>query len=185
MRFAILKRSVLVETGLPPERLEIELTESTIFADRERALHSLRQIKGLGVSVALDDFGTGYSSPDTLRAFPFDKIKLDRSFMSESTPQIRAIIRAVLAIGKVTCSADRALCRKSLIPAKSRFQARGHLTKSPPFRPDSRDKQQGNPSRSAPLTSHAVKTALERGNDRQLMVCGVLGRICEDMGTRR
>jgi EAL domain-containing protein (putative c-di-GMP-specific phosphodiesterase class I) len=52
------------------------------------------------VSVALDDFGTGYSSLDTLRSFPFDKIKLDRSFMSESTPQARAIIRAVLALGK-------------------------------------------------------------------------------------
>jgi diguanylate cyclase (GGDEF)-like protein len=92
--------AILVETGLSPERLEIELTESTIFADRERALHTLRQIKDLGVSVALDDFGTGYSSLDTLRSFPFDKIKLDRSFMSESTPQARAIIRAVLALGK-------------------------------------------------------------------------------------
>lgn len=90
----------LVETGLSPERLEIELTESTIFADRERALHTLRQIKGLGVSIALDDFGSGYSSLDTLRSFPFDKIKLDRSFMGEIGPQAKAIIRAVLALGK-------------------------------------------------------------------------------------
>ena len=93
---------VLVETGLSPDRLELELTESTIFADKERSLHMLRQIKGLGVSIALDDFGTGYSSLDTLRAFPFDKIKLDHSFMSEieSSPQAKAIIRAVLALGK-------------------------------------------------------------------------------------
>jgi diguanylate cyclase (GGDEF)-like protein len=93
---------VLVETGLSADRLELELTESTIFADRERSLHMLRQIKALGVSIALDDFGTGYSSLDTLRAFPFDKIKLDRSFMSEieSSPQAKAIIRAVLALGK-------------------------------------------------------------------------------------
>lgn len=93
---------VLLETGLSPDRLELELTESTIFADRERSLHMLRQIKALGVSIALDDFGTGYSSLDTLRSFPFDKIKLDRSFMTEieSSPEAKAIIRAVLALGK-------------------------------------------------------------------------------------
>lgn len=93
---------ILMETGLAPDRLELELTESTIFADKERSLHILRQIKVLGVSIALDDFGTGYSSLDTLRAFPFDKIKLDRSFMTEieSSPQAKAIIRAVLALGK-------------------------------------------------------------------------------------
>jgi diguanylate cyclase (GGDEF)-like protein len=93
---------VMVETGLPPRRLEIELTESAIMANRERALHVLRQIKALGVGVALDDFGTGYSSLETLRAFPFDKIKLDRFFVSEleGSPQATAIIRAVLALGR-------------------------------------------------------------------------------------
>jgi diguanylate cyclase (GGDEF)-like protein len=93
---------ILIETGLPPARLELEITESMIIADKVRALHSLRQIKALGVTVALDDFGTGYSSLDTLRSFPFDKIKLDRLFMNEveSNPQSKAIIRAVLALGK-------------------------------------------------------------------------------------
>ncbi len=93
---------VMLETGLPPRRLEIELTESAIMADRERALHVLRQIKNMGVGVALDDFGTGYSSLETLRAFPFDKIKLDRFFVSEleGSPQATAIIRAVLALGR-------------------------------------------------------------------------------------
>ncbi|WP_322045553.1 putative bifunctional diguanylate cyclase/phosphodiesterase [Paraburkholderia sp. J67] len=93
---------VLAETGLPPARLELELTESTIFADRERSLETLQRIKALGVSLALDDFGTGYSSLDTLRSFPFDKIKLDQSFVSEaeSSRQATAIIRAVLALGK-------------------------------------------------------------------------------------
>jgi diguanylate cyclase len=93
---------VLAETGLPPARLELELTESTIFADRERSLEVLQRIKALGVSLALDDFGTGYSSLDTLRSFPFDKIKLDQSFVSEaeSNRQATAIIRAVLALGK-------------------------------------------------------------------------------------
>ena len=80
----------------------LELTESTIIADKVRTLHILRQIKQLGVTIALDDFGTGYSSLETLRSFPFDTIKLDRSFMSEveTIPQAKAIIRAVLALGK-------------------------------------------------------------------------------------
>jgi diguanylate cyclase (GGDEF)-like protein len=93
---------ILIETGLPPGRLELEITESTIIADKTRALHSLRQIKALGVTIALDDFGTGYSSLDTLRSFPFDKIKLDRLFMNEveTNPQSKAIVRAVLALGK-------------------------------------------------------------------------------------
>ena len=93
---------VLLETGLSASRLELELTESSIIENKERALHVLRRIKALGVSVALDDFGAGYSSLETLRAFPFDKIKLDRSFMNdiEMSPQAKAIIRAVLALGK-------------------------------------------------------------------------------------
>jgi predicted signal transduction protein with EAL and GGDEF domain len=93
---------IMLDTGLPPRRLEIELTESAIIANREHALHVLRQIKALGIGVALDDFGTGYSSLETLRAFPFDKIKLDRLFVSEleESPQAVAIVRAVLALGK-------------------------------------------------------------------------------------
>lgn len=92
----------LVETGLPASRLELELTESTIFSDKERSLHMLRQIKGMGVTIALDDFGTGYSSLDTLRTFPFDKIKLDKSFVEqvETSEQTAAMVRAVLALGR-------------------------------------------------------------------------------------
>lgn len=92
---------ILLETGLPPSRLELEITETAMITDFDRTTHTLRQIKALGVAVAMDDFGTGYSSLSTLRAFPFDKIKLDRSFMTEldGTPQSAAIIRAVLALG--------------------------------------------------------------------------------------
>jgi diguanylate cyclase (GGDEF)-like protein len=95
-------QQILLETGLPAHRLEIELTETAIMSDRDHALQALHQIKALGVGVALDDFGTGYSSLGTLRAFPFDKIKLDRIFISElaDSPQAIAIIRAVLALGK-------------------------------------------------------------------------------------
>jgi diguanylate cyclase len=92
----------LLETGLSPSRLELEITETALIRDPERTTHILRQIKALGVSVAMDDFGVGYSSLSTLRAFPFDKIKLDKSFMDEleRSPQARAIIRAVLALGE-------------------------------------------------------------------------------------
>lgn len=95
-------RSTLFLSGLAPERLELEVTETSIIADRPRALHILRQIKALGVSIAIDDFGTGYSSLETLRAFPFDKIKLDRSFMHEVArdDQSKAIVRAILALGR-------------------------------------------------------------------------------------
>ena len=93
---------VLDDTGLAPARLELELTESSIFADREKALVMLTRIKEMGVSIALDDFGTGYSSLDILRSFPFDKIKTDRSFMPaiEENPQAQAIISAVLSLGR-------------------------------------------------------------------------------------
>jgi len=94
-------RNTLLVTGLTPGRLELEVTETAIIGDKQRALHILRQIKAMGVSIAIDDFGTGYSSLDTLRSFPFDKIKLDRSFMSEveSDEQSKAIVRAILALG--------------------------------------------------------------------------------------
>lgn len=93
---------VLLETGLPPARLEIELTETALIKDKAQSLHIMRQIKALGVSIALDDFGTGYSSLDTLRTFPFDKIKLDKSFTDELKTDQRslAVVRAVLALAK-------------------------------------------------------------------------------------
>lgn len=97
-----LVHQILVETGLSPSRLELEITETAMIADMVRTTHVLRQLKALGVTIAMDDFGTGYSSLSTLRAFPFDKIKLDRSFMPEleGDEQARAIIRAVLALGE-------------------------------------------------------------------------------------
>jgi diguanylate cyclase (GGDEF)-like protein len=97
-----LVHQVLLETGLSPSRLELEITETAMIADLDRTTHVLRQLKLLGVTIAMDDFGTGYSSLSTLRAFPFDKIKLDQSFMSEvgEGDKAHAIIRAVLALGE-------------------------------------------------------------------------------------
>ncbi|MFL9923135.1 EAL domain-containing protein [Herbaspirillum lusitanum] len=94
-------RNVLAETGLPAERLELEVTESALVGDKARALHILQEIKAMGATIAIDDFGSGYSSLETLRSFPFDKIKLDRSFISEleTSRQAKAFVRAILALG--------------------------------------------------------------------------------------
>lgn len=93
---------VLKETGLPPARLEIELTESGIIADRQHALQVVLALKALGVTVAMDDFGTGYSSLSTLQAFPFDKIKVDKSFIQgiETSVHAAAIVKATLLLGR-------------------------------------------------------------------------------------
>jgi diguanylate cyclase (GGDEF)-like protein/PAS domain S-box-containing protein len=94
--------SVLIETGLAPERLELEVTESLLISEPNLALHTLRRLKTLGVSIAMDDFGTGYSSLSTLQSFPFDKIKIDRSFVDKIGKQSKStsIIRAMLALGR-------------------------------------------------------------------------------------
>jgi EAL domain-containing protein (putative c-di-GMP-specific phosphodiesterase class I) len=77
--FEMLLSSILSETGLPKERLEIELTETYLIANPVQARRSINAIRQLGVAVSLDDFGTGYSSIGYLRSFTFDKLKLDRS----------------------------------------------------------------------------------------------------------
>jgi EAL domain-containing protein (putative c-di-GMP-specific phosphodiesterase class I) len=94
--------AILLETGLSPRRLELEITETALVRDLNRALSTLRQVKAFGVRIAMDDFGTGYSSLSNLRAFPFDKIKIDRSFIKsvDSNSQAATIVRAVLGIGR-------------------------------------------------------------------------------------
>ena len=93
---------ILLTTGLSPRRLEVEVTESTVMSDQTRGLHILRKLKAMGISVAMDDFGTGYSSLATLHAFPFDKIKLDQSFVKRlpNDAAAAAIVRTVLALGE-------------------------------------------------------------------------------------
>ena len=93
---------ILLETGLPPSRLELEVTESALFRDYQRALDTLRRLKALGVKVAMDDFGTGFSSLSTLQSFPFDKIKIDKSFVQGVGVLERStvIVKAVLGIGR-------------------------------------------------------------------------------------
>ncbi len=99
--------NVLAEAGLPPERLELEITESVLLhgdADNVETLHKLRL---MGISIVLDDFGTGYSSLSYLRMFPFDKIKIDRSFVHElaKNADCAAIVSAVAGLGHSLCIA--------------------------------------------------------------------------------
>jgi diguanylate cyclase (GGDEF)-like protein len=96
-----LVRSTLAETGLAPDRLELEITERVLIDDFERASAILSELKSLGVRIALDDFGTGFSSLSYLHAFPFDKIKVDQSFVSNlpSNEQSAAIVRSIIALG--------------------------------------------------------------------------------------
>ncbi len=83
--------AALAETGLDPSRLELEITEAVLIADDDAALVALNQLRELGVHIALDDFGTGYSSLQYLQRFPFDKIKIDRSFVKEVTREHRLV----------------------------------------------------------------------------------------------
>lgn len=93
---------ILLESGLPASRLELEITESGIIADQQHALHIIRQLKRLGVKIAMDDYGTGYSSLSTLQNFPFDKIKIDRAFIDgvNSNRQSAAIVRSTIILAQ-------------------------------------------------------------------------------------
>jgi EAL domain-containing protein (putative c-di-GMP-specific phosphodiesterase class I) len=98
-----LVHTVLLETGLSPDRLELEVTEGVLIDDFSRAVSILRRLKSLGVRIAMDDFGTAYSSLSYLQSFPFDKIKIDQAFISnvERNRQSAAIARAVIALARV------------------------------------------------------------------------------------
>ena len=101
--------SALTVSGLSHRRLELEVTETSIVNDSDTVFGALRELQELGIQIALDDFGTGHSSLSTLKKFPFDKIKIDRSFVNElmsGDEDLRAIARAVVrfavSLGKTT-----------------------------------------------------------------------------------
>jgi predicted signal transduction protein with EAL and GGDEF domain len=95
-------QAALTASGLAPNRLEIEITETALLDDARDVIGDLQQVRALGVRVALDDFGTGFSSLSHLRLFPFDKIKIDGSFVREAVirPDCTAIVRAVAELGR-------------------------------------------------------------------------------------
>ena len=94
--------SALAASGLPAQRLELEITESVLLENSEATLQTLRTLRELGVRIALDDFGTGYSSLGYLRRFPFDKIKIDRCFVADLSASAQgpaALLRALAGLG--------------------------------------------------------------------------------------
>jgi len=100
---AAMVTSALAEAGLPPQRLELEVTETALLDDSEATIEILHQLRALGVRVSLDDFGVGYSSLSYLRKFPFDRIKIDRSFVGTlgESPESTAIVRTIASLGSV------------------------------------------------------------------------------------
>ncbi|HEX7791292.1 MAG TPA: EAL domain-containing protein [Afipia sp.] len=146
--FVQLVHQVLLETGLAPDRLELEITETALIRDLNRALTTLRRIKALGVHIAMDDFGTGYSSLSNLRAFPFDKIKIDGSFIKSvnTNTQAAIIVRAVLGLGRglglpVLAEGVETLAELEFLQAESCDGVQGYLVGRP-----------------APITSFAALT---------------------------
>lgn len=95
-------KNALEKSALPAERLELEITESLLLNDSETTMRALHDLRAMGVRISMDDFGTGYSSLSYLRSFPFDKIKIDRSFMADLTTRVdsQAIITAVIGLGR-------------------------------------------------------------------------------------
>jgi EAL domain-containing protein (putative c-di-GMP-specific phosphodiesterase class I) len=95
-------RAALRRSGLDPHRLELEITETVLLRDSAATLATLHDLRALGVRISMDDFGTGYSSLRYLRSFPFDKIKIDQSFVHEmfSNEECATIIEAVIGIGR-------------------------------------------------------------------------------------
>ena len=93
---------ILFETGLSPQRLELEVTENVLIDDFDRALSTLRRLKAMGIRIAMDDFGSGYSSLSYLQAFPFDRMKIDRSFIARlpKHAQSATIIKAIIGLGR-------------------------------------------------------------------------------------
>jgi diguanylate cyclase (GGDEF)-like protein len=100
--FADIVLDILAETGLAPERLVLEITERLFISDIDKALTILHRLKGLGIGIAMDDFGIGYSSLSLLRSFPFDRIKIDRSFVTDlgEDTQTNVIVQAVIIIAR-------------------------------------------------------------------------------------
>ena len=94
-------RAALLEAKMPATRLELEITESLLLNENEMTLRALHDLRAMGVRISMDDFGTGYSSLSYLRSFPFDKIKIDRSFMADLTTRrdSQAIIQAIIGLG--------------------------------------------------------------------------------------
>ena len=131
-------KTALQRSGLAPHRLELEITESVLLQNSEATLAVLHELRAFGVRISLDDFGTGYSSLSYLRSFPFDKIKIDRSFVSElaTREDSMAIVRAVTGLGKslgivTTAEGVETDAQFELLRREGCTQAQGYLFSKP------------------------------------------------------
>ena len=124
----------LAASGLPARRLELEITESVLLRDDRANLSVLRELHGLGVRIAMDDFGTGYSSLSYLRRFPFDKIKIDQSFVRDlfDSPENVAIVRAAIGLGRalgmtVLAEGVETAAERDVLTAEGCHELQGYL----------------------------------------------------------
>ncbi len=131
-------RSALMATGLAPSRLQLEITERLFIEDSEKTLSTLHRIKQLGVHIAMDDFGTGYSSLSYLRNFPYDKIKVDRTFVSdlaagtEHVVIVQAVVSIARALGMTTTAEGvETEAQKQFLAALGCDEAQGYLFSEP------------------------------------------------------
>ncbi len=137
-RLATTVRGILEVTGLPGTRLEIEITEGCLLQDEQKTLTVLCELRSLGVRISMDDFGTGYSSLSYLRRFPFDKIKIDQSFIRQ-TPADKdsaAIVRAIATLGsslgmKITAEGVETIAQSDFIIKEGCDQIQGYLISKP------------------------------------------------------
>jgi diguanylate cyclase (GGDEF)-like protein/PAS domain S-box-containing protein len=130
--------NTLEKTGLAPSRLELEMTEAALLKDRAVTLATMRQLKELGITIVMDDFGTGYSSLSNLRSFPFDKIKIDRSFIAamKQDENAHAIVRAIIGLGRsldlpVTAEGIETDSQYRMVVDEGCAQAQGYLFGKP------------------------------------------------------
>jgi diguanylate cyclase (GGDEF)-like protein/PAS domain S-box-containing protein len=129
---------ILARAGLPPSRLELEVTESLLISNPDEALLALTRLRAAGVRISLDDFGTGYSSLSYLRRFPFDKLKIDKSFVQDcqTNPDAAAIVSAIITLGqclhiRVTGEGVESEAQLHFLATRHCDQAQGYLLGRP------------------------------------------------------
>jgi EAL domain-containing protein (putative c-di-GMP-specific phosphodiesterase class I) len=129
---------VLEETGLSPAQLELELTESAILEDEDVTIRALAELHEMGVGLVLDDFGTGYSSLSSLRRFPIERVKIDRSFVSDITadPDDAALTVAILSMAhslglRVVAEGVETLEQAEFLRARGCHELQGFLFSKP------------------------------------------------------
>ena len=173
--------AALDESGLPAERLELEITESLLMSNTERVLRTLHALSAMGVRIAMDDFGTGYSSLAYLWRFPFDKVKIDRSFTQGlgTDPKVGLIVRSIVSLahshgdprqrrrggdhGPARCLAALRLRRTAGLPARPSGAGRNA---EPPRRGGRGARQAGAPAFGPAWPGDAARAAVARGAGR-------------------